>query len=470
MQQIASRNEAATPGVILVLAFGCVGAFFSQDSGVFLFSIVLFVFFVKLFTSKNAPPVIFFSFVFQWLFYSAQLLDGLFRGKDVNSLGYNTQTRDDVILIGLVATFAFFIGVFWVVRKIPTLNHSTFTRFFLKIDLKRFFLVYICFDFFIVAAGALIWALPAIVQPLYVFTLFRWSLFFLLLTTVFVQRRSIGFFGLVVLFDFFLAFFSFFANFKDVLFFSFIGFWIFFFRTSWAARFALAALFALTILIGAVWTAIKEDYREFVNRGTEKQAVLVSRGEAYGKLLDLVSEVNSKQMTRAFEVLVDRVSWIGAFDGVYRYVPKRRGHENGKLWLEGLSRPFMPRILFPDKKPLEDSKELNYYSGLNVSEDNTSISLSMVAGTYVDFGQYTMHLVLFVFGVFAGWIVLKAFSWSGNVYIGYALTMPTVFLFHISEESINRVISSLILYFLVLWVIKIFLLKPFLSYININQK
>jgi uncharacterized protein (DUF2062 family) len=71
--------------------------------------------------------------------------------------------------------------------------------------------------------------------------------------------------------------------------------------------------------------------------------------------------------------------------------------------MTGITRPFMPRLLFPDKKSLADSKELNKYSALGVDEKNTSISLSMVAGSYVDFGPRGMHFALLVFGLFCGW-------------------------------------------------------------------
>jgi hypothetical protein len=406
-----------------------------------------------------------FFFFFQWLFFHAQLLDSLFQGVQVSDLPKPSLTRPIVILLGFIAVSAFFLGIFLCIRKLGRITFSYYKAFFQSLNVQRLFICYLAIDVGLLFAGGIIWFVPGLVQPLFVLTLFKWSIFYLLVSAVLIQKRMRGPLLVLICFDILTGFFSYFSMFKEVIYFSFLSLWVFFIRSSIFTKLAGVCLIVLTFYAGVIWTAVKVPYRDFLNKGTGAQAVLVSSGEAYEKLVDLALNVNSIQMDKALEELVDRLSWIGAFDGVYKYVPRKRPHEEGKLWSGAIVRPFMPRLFFPNKKALEDSKELNYYSGLNVDEEHTSISLSMIAGSYVDFGAVWMHVPLFLFGIVCGLILRKAFQWAPYVPIGFALTMPSIYLFHIAEESMNRIVSFIVLYFLLLWFIKTFLLKRFLNFI-----
>lgn len=447
---------------------GLIASLYSETPALFFAGTTVFVVFFYFLFKRNAPPVLLFSFFFQWLFFQAQLIDALLKGENVAVLDYVSYTKPVIILLGLLGVSAFFVGLFLVIRKIPGIAFEKYQEFFSRIHLSRLLWLYLSIDIGLFFVGKLIWLFPGLVQPLHVLTLFRWSLFYLLFTAVFIQNRHKRFLFLIIALDMTMGFFSFFSTFKEVIYFTFLSYWIFYFRSTTFSKATVIVILILTFYMGGIWTAIKDDYREFLNQGQEVQVVLVSRGEAYSKLWELISNVNGSEIDRGLEVLVDRLSWIGAFDGVYKYVPSKRPHEGGALWMEGITRPFMPRLFFPNKKALEDSKQLNYYSGLGVEEKNTSISLSMVAGSYIDFGKWGMCGALFLFGIFCGWVYKKAFVWGQHIIIGYALVMPTIYLFHIAEESINRIVSLIVLYFLVLWFIKKFLLPRFLRYIFNN--
>jgi hypothetical protein len=273
---------------------------------------------------------------------------------------------------------------------------------------------------------------------------------------------------LLILLDIALGFFSFFSHFKEPIYFSFLAYWVFFFRQSFPIKLLAFGVVISMYYLGTYWTAVKEDYRAFLNKGSGAQSIRVSREEAYSKLIELVSGVKQNDLDKGADKLLTRLSWIGALDAVYNYVPKKRPYEDGSLWLEGLVRPFQPRLFFPEKKILADSKELNEYSGLGVDEKNTSISLSLIAGSYVDFGIWGMHVPIFLFGLFCGWVYRKVLRWGIYPMIGFALTMPMIYLFKIAEQSINRTVSSIILYFLVVWFIQKFFLKPFLNFVLVK--
>lgn len=466
--RFASLNKShdlKAPAILLACFLSIILAWISKDSILFLAGSVSFIFFLYIFFNKNLPPVILFSFFFQWLFLQGQLLDGLLKGESIVTLDYSSVTKIDVTVYGLIGTCLFFFGMYLAVRNVPILSLSGFNSFFYSLRLSRILRLY-CFTYIVLfLAGKFVWYFPGLSQPLYTLTYFRWSLFFLLFCGVFVQDKFKGLLLLLITIDIAISFFSFFSHFKEVIYFSFLAYWIFFFRSSYIAKLLTIVIIGFTVYLGTLWSAVKSDYRNFLNQGTGKQTVFASREDAYIKLLQLTGNVKDRDISRGFDDLVDRLSIVGVFDAVYKKVPAKIPHEEGALWLEGITRPFLPRLLFPGKKVLEDSKELNKYSSLDIDEKNTSVSLSMMAGSYVDFGRWGMHIPLFLFGIFCGWVYMKAIKWGNHPVIGYALTMPMIYLLHINEESINRIVSSMILYLLVLWFLKTVLLSKFINFI-----
>jgi len=439
----------------------------SQHSLLFLVGMILLFFLTHFFFNKSVPPVLFLSGLMGWFFFQGQLIDGLF---DANAV-VTDQTivkRYDVLVIGFVGVFFFFLGIYLPSRKIKLISFDELRTFFLKINLNRLLWLYLTIYVGLFFLGSFIWWYPGLSQPFFALAQFRWSVFFLLFVSVLIQDRFKFILLLLIILDVGLSLFSFFSTFKEVIYFSFLSYWIFFFRGSVFARAVTTIIVIATFYVGVYWTAVKADYRDFLNNGTGVQAVRVSRSEAYSKLVELVTKVNPTDFDRGVDDLVTRLSWVGAFDAVYKYVPSKVPFQEGGLWWEGVTRPFLPRLFFPDKKILTDSKELNYYSGLGVEEKNTSISLSMMAGSYVDFGKYGMHVPLFLFGLFCGWVYRKAMKWGQQPVVGYALSMPMIYLLNINEQSINRVISAMVLYLLVLWFIKRFLLSPIIRFILVR--
>jgi predicted membrane protein len=464
---MSQGNSALSTGMFWMLtALSLWGALLSPNALPFAFGMAVFLFFLTRFYNSETPPVLLYCFIFEWLFFQTQLFDGLAKGIDLTVLDFSSPTKPFITILGLIAVFSFFLGVFLIVRKLPKVNFAIFKNYFLHVSLEKILFIYLLVYVTLLFVGGLIWAFPSLTQPLYVLLEFRWSLFFFLFVGSFVQNKYKWLVFLIILVEASISLFSFFSTFKEIFIFSFLGYWIFFFRSSVLNRFVGISMLMAVLYFGVLWTSIKKDYRSFLNKGTGAQAVLVSRSEAYFELTQLVTSVKNEDLQNSFDVFVDRLSWIGALDAVYNYVPRVRKHQDGNLWFEAIKRTVMPRLFFPDKKPLTDSKELNYYSGLGVDEKDTSISLSVICASYIDFGVWGMHVPLFLLGLLFGWIYTKAFRWGGNGPVGFAFLMPLVYTMQISGQSINKLLPHIVLYLLVLWTIQMFLLKPFLRYIK----
>jgi hypothetical protein len=176
---------------------------------------------------------------------------------------------------------------------------------------------------------------------------------------------------------------------------------------------------SLTLVFGLYWTAIKPEYRNFVSGGEATQAVVAGYGEALQDIVELVEQVDSAKLEKAADELAHRFAGIDMFSAVVAYVPSVRDHEWGKLWLDAISRPFMPRMFFPDKAVIDESTLTNYYTGLGLAgfAQGTQISMGYIADSYIDFGEIGMMGALLGFGFFLGYI----YRWFLHHPNGYGL-------------------------------------------------
>ena len=106
------------------------------------------------------------------------------------------------------------------------------------------------------------------------------------------------------------------------------------------------------------------------------------------ELARLVAQLDGRAMAKGAENLMQRMAYVDFFAVVLDTVPAMLPHENGALWWDAISRPFMPRLFFPDKTAIDDSTRTDYYTGLRMaSRQGTSISIGYMAESYIDFGR-----------------------------------------------------------------------------------
>jgi hypothetical protein len=193
------------------------------------------------------------------------------------------------------------------------------------------------------------------------------------------------------------------------------------------------------ILLALVWTAIKKDYRSFLNLGTGDQVVLVSREERINKLSKLITDLNSEKISKSTEALADRMTYVHFFGESIKVVPDLIPHENGLLWREAVENSLIPRVLNPGKKILNDSERTSYYTGGYVSgfQEGTSISLGYMAESYIDFGPILMFLPIFIWGLFCGFGYKKLLNSGQYKLYGFASATVLIYLNATLLESSN---------------------------------
>lgn len=248
---------------------------------------------------------------------------------------------------------------------------------------------------------------PGLSQPLLGLANLKWGTFLIFTIVTFAKpggprRIWLVLFGL----EFVLSLGGYFSSFKSVFLYTLIAITALGTRITPKQVLSGLTVTVLMLVAGLYWTAIKTEYRTYIAGGQVTQAVVVGYGEAVRKLVELVGGVESTQLVKAADVLAHRFSEIDIFSAVVTYVPRVRGHEWGKLWLDAISRPFMPRMFVPNKAAIDESMLTNYYTGLGLAgaAQGTQVSMGYIADSYIDFGEIGMMPTLLGFGFFLGYL------------------------------------------------------------------
>lgn len=184
------------------------------------------------------------------------------------------------------------------------------------------------------------------------------------------------------------------------------------------------------LALATVWTVIKPDYREALNRGTRQQVVLLSPEEQRAALAQEISEIGLSDLPRGFLDLLDRAAYVDYFADVLGYVPNRISHQGGALWGEALGQFLMPRFLFPDKPPLpSDSERTMQFTGRQMASgaEGTSISIGYVGESYIDFGYIGALAIPFAIGMTYALAILALLTLNkSSPAVVLALSIPLI--------------------------------------------
>jgi hypothetical protein len=381
---------------------------------------IVLIFGVFMLWRPGEVQILLFLFVFQWLqlatpvFYAnlcgATLIDFL---RDYPGAEY-AITLGAIGLLFLAAGIRLGAGRQWafrlamiqsLIRQIPPLRW-----------LKLHLVVWVLSIALLVLAG---W-IPSLSQPLQALANMKWGTFVIFTIVTFASPKGPRL-AWLALFSAELAMSlgGYFSSFKFVFLYTLVALTAIRSRISPFQVVSGAAVCTVMLVLGLYWTAIKVEYRIYVSGGQAAQVVVVGQEKAVQELLDLVMNVTPERLLKAADDLAWRFSEIDTFSAVVAYVPNIVGHEWGKLWFDAISRPFMPRLFFPDKAVIDESELTNYYTGLGVagSSQGTQISMGYIADSYIDFGEFGMMGVIFLFGYFVG----RTHRWLINHPAGYGL-------------------------------------------------
>lgn len=446
-----NRKTIVLLGAIIVSSFVVINSFLN-----FLALIVLWIG-IRLLWKSQYSPVFVFIFIYSWLQATVKIFQANILNVYINT---TLEFKTDIYLASVLALLGILILSIGMRLGLGGGNNYLRLDFERNLEFKSPF-----FWFYSYLAAMLIafflqtftYIVPGLSQPILALANLKWA-FFLLFTHV--AFRGVGVIRLIWFFAFLLEFMmgfgGFFSNFKTVLFFTILGVLSSGLRINGWRILLLGIMIGFLITIGVVWTAIKSEHRSFLNQGYESQMVLVSFADNIGNIFKLIDNLDRTIISYAFTKLLDRIAYVEFFGEVINVVPSQIPYENGMLWWDAIIRPFMPRLLFPDKTAIDESMRASEYTTRIISgwDQGTQISLGYIADSYIDFGPWLMMLPI----LSIGWFVGRFYRWmvslkSCGSAIGAGLGTAVVFQMSSIEISNTKLFGGLIVSMLMSWVV-----------------
>lgn len=254
--------------------------------------------------------------------------------------------------------------------------------------------------------------------------------------------------GWIFLIELVLSLGGFFASFKEVFFFTFFGLAAASIRFGPRVLIPGALLAVAMVALSLLWTAIKTEYRFIVSGGTGQQVVLLDYRDRIVELSRLVGDLDGLALQAARDDLLSRLMYHVFFGAAAQTVPTVLPHTHGEIWGEAITRPLMPRVLFPNKRAINDSDLTNQFTGLGIAttDQGTSISMGYMAEAYIDFGPILMFLPIAALGVSIGAFYRWLLHQPGyRAAVGASLAPYALMPAHLAETSILKMVPSLIL-------------------------
>lgn len=447
--------------MVLFLLIALLFIFFSAQPLLLIYSFALLFLIYRLFWRANEPKVIFVGLAFFWLsivvkvFY-ADIVGVLYEDLSLSPLIVETT------FLALIGLLVFALGIYLTSKNIEQKINISYTETF-NYSTTKVLTLYITTALISTFLKGILFPFPGFSQLFAALIAMKTGLLFLLIHTIYAQKKQMWVITLIVGAEIVLSFVSFFSSFKDILISLAVVFSFYPIQLSVKQYIRNIFLAAATLYLLLIWQTIKGEYRFFLNQGTKTQSVQVSTTDALLKLAELAQEVKpfNKDNDVVYES-IDRLSYIEFFSQSMTRVPQEKPHENGALWLNNVMHVLVPRIFNPNKKNIDDSEMVNAYCIRQVatSGQGASWSLGFVAESYIDFGIPFMFLPIFLVGCLLGWVYKLLITKSINFVWGFSMVVPLWLYINCNGMAGTKILGRVLMYLIAFYLIKRFVMKP----------
>lgn len=466
-------------GVLWAGALLCLASAFTSNPLLTVGCAVTLVTIFLLLWRPAEPPVLFYAMAYQWLQASILVLSADLQGLalddvDHRLLSLHGRPTDLFLEPATWLTLAGLLAVSLGMRLAagPSMGRASLDMLAnatARISPHRAFVA--CIASMVVGSILVSYSyvLPGLSQPVLALGHLHWVAVYILAYVVLTQRRGYGVLALVLAIELGIGFLGFFSEFKTVLVVMLLAALSIPSALRGARLWMAGLIVVLMIVLGVIWSAIKVEYRGFLNQGTRDQVVLVSKSQQIAELGRLLGNLDEEQLARGASSLVKRLTYVYFFSETIQMVPKFIPHEEGALWGDALYRTFVPRLLDPDKSSVDDSERTAQYTGLFIigGDSGTSISLGYVGESYVDFGPVFMMIPLFLWGALVGYVFRTFTRNRSQLLVGYG-SVSVIVLMNASvlELSNAKMIAGLVLSWVVMYLAQKYGSASFMHYLR----
>jgi hypothetical protein len=423
-----------------------------MDNGLYLMCTIATLYALLLILWRSdRPGILVFAFLMQWAQVAAFVVWMDVLGYDVNHLSPHGGIAVLMSCLGLVVMAAVLAQV---IAKLPIPSREQFYRQARLINEKKILILYLASTLFLGGIGLVVSAGGGLAQIVMTFASLKWVFFLVYAYVSWINKKNRLILLAMILFEFLTALYSYFSSFKEVILITIILALTFIEKISFkqVVYSLLIAFFVGFLLI--TWTAIKADYRAYLNKGTRQQTVEVSRSEAFNKIGTKISNLGWKDYQLSMNLFLYRVQYIYHLARTMDRVPDILPHEFGGLWWDNISFVLEPRLFFPDKPRYEATQKTTKYTGINYAgyKQGASFSLGYFADSYIDFGYSGMFIPLAIIALFVGFIYRRFYKLTKlNILFRFALINIVLYEFISFEADGLFLFGRLLLMFLVFY-------------------
>lgn len=464
----AKRIEIDQESVVVfiaLLAFQLV-----LPNGVYLFAAIAVVYLLCYNLQQPLKPGVFTLIA---LNHFLQIIAGVWQAnyldKDIN---FRAAFTDRATIASLIGLMCMLLPVYYYQSKLPFLKLSDLKRHAQQLSTDKVFTCYLIAFFVMSSLSVVAFAYSGLTQFIISFVKIKWMFFMIFgyLSILKKERRTLFYVCIIV--EFVSSFYSFFSEFKTVIFFL-VVLLVSLIRVINVKQVIYAGILGVCMIVFAlVWTSIKTKYRAFINEGSRLQVASVGKEEALNKLYDLSNNVSEETLNSSVYQFLDRLQYTYHFALTISRVPSKIPHMRGKNWADNIEFVTTPRFLNPDKPVLDATEKAKKFTGLRYAgrRSGASFSLGYFAECYIDFGIWGMMFPLFIIGCLYGityWYLLR--KSSGNFIFNYSV-VGAFFLEFSAFEMDGTLFLGRFLATLVTFVVLIkFFFPVILRYISISQ-
>jgi hypothetical protein len=442
---------------------------FSNGIYLFLCYSTLLVLLYKL--SQPYKPAVFSIFLIQ---HVLQVAAGVWLANYLNAdINYRSYYTDRATVLSLVGIIFLFAPVIYQQNKTKKLSLTQFRAHAYRLSTNKTLICYvIAFSVTSVLTG-IAFLYSGLTQVILSVVKIKWFFFLLFGYQVFLKNERKSVFYVLVAFEFISGFYSFFSEFKTVIYYLAVLL-LSFVATINFRQLAIGGIgiFCLAFM-GLMWTSVKNEYRTFLNKGEAKQVVSASKDDALEKLLELSNQSQEKGTEGATKALLERVQYTYHFAKAIERVPEAIPFQNGANWAENIEFSTTPRFLNPDKPTIDNSAKTTKYTGIRYlgTKQGVSFSLGYFAEFYIDFGPYLMMFGILLLGLVYA-MLYKYFlkRSSDNPVYNYALVGAFFFEFYNFEMDGTFLTGRLFASIVTFMTLSLFFGKQLLQFIAVNNK
>lgn len=276
-------------------------------NGYYLFISVLTIYLIFYYLQQPLKPGVFTVIA---LNHFLQIIAAIWQansvGKDINFRSPDMSGATIASLIGLVVMF---LPIIYFQNKLPVLSRQRLKKEADKLSTGNTLNCYLVAFFITSFLSTIAFMFGGFTQVIFSLVKIKWLFFLLFGYQSLLKNEKRNIFYFFVVFEFISGFYSFFSEFKTVIYFL-VVLLLGLLEVINIKKLIYGGIIAACLGVFALmWTGIKGEYRSYLNEGSKQQVAAVSKEDALNKLYDLSSGVDEKSLNSSEYMMLDRLQY-----------------------------------------------------------------------------------------------------------------------------------------------------------------